>query len=67
MMKNDTSSKQKFMPTCNLRVVKYVSPNSDVVGDVVDSLQQEFISTLDGTSEWREVPTVFTTDLPPLA
>jgi len=43
----------KYIPTCNLRVLeKHYGTRK------VEVLQQEFISALDGQSEWRNIPIV---------
>lgn len=52
-MTNETKPESKFLPTCNLRVVKkiYGSREEQV-------LQQQFVSALDGSTKWRNIPVV---------
>lgn len=45
--------KKKLIPTCNLRVLeKNYGDRQEKV------LQQQFISAIDGKSEWRSIPVV---------
>lgn len=44
---------KKYIPTCNLRVLQ-----QHYMDRKVEVLQQEFISALDGQSEWRNIPIV---------
>ena len=53
MTMSEHKLKTKYIPTCNLRVLeKNYGDRQEKV------LQQEFISTVDGKSEWRSIPVV---------